>query len=1694
MKKRLATLLAILLTIVTGAWADGPFRNHRYDSFKTLPAVSNNDIVFIGNSITNMFNWWEALGSNQRIKGRGNSGAVTQEVLDNLESMIAGQPAKVFLMIGTNDLGTAGIDNPTYVARQIETIITRIRKESPATQIYCQSILPSGLRNAEKILKTNELVSAWIAEKADAKVTYVDLYPLLNDGNGQIKNTQNNGTSANSYDNLHLTALGYQAWLKAIESYLPADCRCQIPEGIQTLGSGLGGSPGMRSTYFGALPVKTSDILMIGDEMIHGFEWHEVLGADFKDRGSGWGYPGVNIANMTAELDAIFGGNEGKVTKQTPKAICLYAGVADCNDANYNEATVKANYKALVDGIRAKVNATTPIFLMTLAPHPTAANNDHAKALNAYMQTLAESDANLHVIDLYQAAMNGSARQEKYFMGTNNAYISGLGYIAFANAIKTHVNSVLGSSYTCITQDQAQANLDRFNTRKPIGDATNLYTTIDNYVGTGIGQYPAAAVNAYKSTIEPAFTALQSLVPNTSVDFAAAKTTLVQSLNALTASMASGKQYALSTPNRNNLYAYTDGEGLNAMTSNPGYKNCRWIFESRGDGSFNIKNADKNVYMDPSAAHDTQIKMSATAPSAGWTLDYSDALGLYIIKSGTTSQLNTTDKQGNPIFNWHNTSNATNRSDTGCQWLVEDVTDMPIVTNPDPINVVTGMAQEGAATLVDGHIYTITNHQQDGSCYPLYVTSGLQVGAKNALAAKSYGNRAQFRAVSKGGNVWAFQSVLTNQWLIWKGNDSGYNNNAGVLDTYNATYCNLTITAVTNITNGKLITGKRSNGTEEGTFIQNADGTWNKWRGATVGYTGTYSDIYTFGDVTNGTDGEQIVEEPVLDYITVTAKTGSGVGTSGFATQWTYGSMPAITLAAGANNMQANADGTLNLYMGTRGNTYTITAPAGYVITGYSATVSGENNTITPSEGGKAITTTAAGVELLVSGLSAESTTFTITGQNTPNKFADFKIHFSKTIDLIFSQSIDEANWLRVTNTRSAGYALTAKDGDAAGTLLHSSQTNAADDGQLFAFVGDNENGFYIYSKKLGKGLTLTAANTNNATAVTWTTGTPTKWYLLDTHLSANNGYMLATSKSATTSMNMYGGVGQDIKFYTAPDGGGSLWNVSMVDTNPTVIHYVVNGTKKYDDANQWVGQLKIQKGSFTSETLLQQDINGQTFNAYLPKSNDEVTLSNFDLHGWKFACTKGSNGEYTVTYTADQETEYQYLGFRPDAQWYRIPAIVTAHNGDLVSIYDWRVCHSDVGFGEVDQHMRRSSNNGKTWSNEVKIADGNGGGKVFGAAFGDPALVADRESGKMTLLTVSGTTAYPYATATDHNLISVQFSEDNGQTWSEPKEITQQFWGKAGAILADADTEAASTTFAYSGFFGSGKLVQSRVVKVGQYYRIYGAMLCRGKNVQGAYVVYSDDMGQTWNLLGGDNTVKAASGSDEPKVEELPNGDVLLSCRKYYGRYFNIWHWNTLPTVSNKAGAGQWGSAVDTNTLGTGIKVGSNSCNGEILFVDCQKEDGTPAKLMLQSLPSANDRSGVEIWYKDITDPATYVDVNTFASNWTRGLRVSPQSPASFSAYSTMTVQRDGRIGFLYEEGPATYCIVYVPLTLEKITGKGYKALGDVDGNGVVNKDDVSVLTDIIVEKKTNNGRTDINKDGKVSVADTTKLISVLK
>ena len=117
MKK--AILFAAALFVAVASFAQNEYNYQKRSLFEQLP-IRGNDIVFLGNSITDGCEWAE-LFNNRHIKNRGH-------------------PKKLFLMIGTNDLA-AGV-SPEEVAANIGKLLDRFAEESPWTKIYVQSILP----------------------------------------------------------------------------------------------------------------------------------------------------------------------------------------------------------------------------------------------------------------------------------------------------------------------------------------------------------------------------------------------------------------------------------------------------------------------------------------------------------------------------------------------------------------------------------------------------------------------------------------------------------------------------------------------------------------------------------------------------------------------------------------------------------------------------------------------------------------------------------------------------------------------------------------------------------------------------------------------------------------------------------------------------------------------------------------------------------------------------------------------------------------------------------------------------------------------------------------------------------------------------------------------------------------------------------------------------------------------------------------------------------------------------------------------------------------------------------------------------------------------------------------------------------------------------------------------------------------
>ena len=369
----------------------------------------------------------------------------------------------------------------------------------------------------------------------------------------------------------------------------------------------------------------------------------------------------------------------------------------------------------------------------------------------------------------------------------------------------------------------------------------------------------------------------------------------------------------------------------------------------------------------------------------------------------------------------------------------------------------------------------------------------------------------------------------------------------------------------------------------------------------------------------------------------------------------------------------------------------------------------------------------------------------------------------------------------------------------------------------------------------------------------------------------------------------------------------------------------------------------------------------------------------------------------------------------------YRIPAIARAYNGDLIAISDYRICGSDIGYGQVDLHYRISEDNGATWGKEQVLVEGSGTSGAVDCGFGDAAIVADSESDEVLLICVCGNVVYSSATRTNPNRVARFRSYDNGATWSEYEEITEDIY----TLFDDSALGEVSGLF-----FGSGRICQSRQVKVGDYYRLYAA-LCARPN--GNRVVYSDDFGETWQSLGTIDKSPASDG-DEPKCEELPDGSVILSSRCTGGRYYNIYTYTDVETAE-----GSWGSVALSSADSDGVAAESNSTNGEILILPViRNSDSETTYLALQSVPFGSGRANVGIYYKELTSKETDWDTPTLlAADWDGSYQVSTLG----SAYSTMVPQADGNIAFYYEESTYgySYTNVYLPLSLETITDSAY-------------------------------------------------------
>lgn len=221
------------------------------------------------------------------------------------------------------------------------------------------------------------------------------------------------------------------------------------------------------------------------------------------------------------------------------------------------------------------------------------------------------------------------------------------------------------------------------------------------------------------------------------------------------------------------------------------------------------------------------------------------------------------------------------------------------------------------------------------------------------------------------------------------------------------------------------------------------------------------------------------------------------------------------------------------------------------------------------------------------------------------------------------------------------------------------------------------------------------------------------------------------------------------------------------------------------------------------------------------------------------------------------------------NVECYRIPSLVTAPNGDLIAAIDERVpgCADLRGSRDINIVLRRSTDNGKTWSNIDRVVD-----FPDGQSASDPSMIVDEETGAIFLF-------FNYMnldTEKDVYYLYVVKSTDNGKTWGGPEDITAQ--------IAKPEWHEDFK------FITSGRGIQT------QSGRLLHTLVNIGK---GVFLFGSDDHGGSWFLI--DSPVKPA---DESKVIQLADGSYMINSRVNTGEGYRYVHismddgrtWKTTP------------------------------------------------------------------------------------------------------------------------------------------------------------------------------------------------------
>ncbi len=317
------------------------------------------------------------------------------------------------------------------------------------------------------------------------------------------------------------------------------------------------------------------------------------------------------------------------------------------------------------------------------------------------------------------------------------------------------------------------------------------------------------------------------------------------------------------------------------------------------------------------------------------------------------------------------------------------------------------------------------------------------------------------------------------------------------------------------------------------------------------------------------------------------------------------------------------------------------------------------------------------------------------------------------------------------------------------------------------------------------------------------------------------------------------------------------------------------------------------------------------------------------------------------------------------DTHTFRIPALVTTPHGTLIAACDARrksgadVVHQRT----IDIVYRRSEDNGMTWS-PIEVID-----PIDHGGCSDPSLLVDEVTGDVFCF-------YNYMSldrSSKEYRFYVQKSSDDGKTWGNPNDITDQI---AGPELENAFK-----------FITSGRGIQTRSGQLIHNYVRVG---------HGVTLFGSSDHGTTWKPVGD------ANPGDESKVVQLHDGTLMVNSRIAPGKRY---------VHRSSDGGKTWESEAD-------FGLPDPRCNAAIIQYTAKRDGYSKDRLVFCNAASNTGRENL----------AVRISYDGGVS-WSEG-GVIDRGP---SAYSEISILRDGSFAVLYEPGHAE--VRFVRFTLKSLT-----------------------------------------------------------